>query len=146
MRASTRGVTIMMLTTLFSPEGIALVLSIVNSLLLIWRFYTVPAKGSENVKGRRKGPDPRPETEDLLSDLPSGDFASIPQQLEPAIGALCAVVLSGGGYIGFSTTDDGGSAKLTIRTAKHYVDRRFYKLADLEAAIATVFSRVRNGT
>jgi len=103
----------------------------------------MPVKGVKNATRNRKANSTDAEAEDIFSDLPSGDFAGLPQSLEAALGALVRVCTRRGGYVGISITDDGGSAKLTIRTGNFHADRRFYKLADFEAAVAQVFGKLR---
>jgi hypothetical protein len=121
-------------------------LHIVIIVLLLWEKLIMPIKGVANVKRNRKATDNTDQTEDPLGDLASGDFEELPESLSSALGATVRAVTRRGGYFGLSTTDDGGSAKLVVRTGKVHVDRRFYKLADLEAAIAKIFAAVRSRT
>lgn len=103
----------------------------------------MPTKGAKNVQSSRKVELDATETTDPTSDIGGGDFTELPRTLEPALGAVVRVCTRGGGYFGLAITDDGGSAKLVVRTQHVVVERRFYKLTEFEAAIAKVFSSLR---
>lgn len=73
---------------------------------------------------------------DFLTGLISGEFTDIQPQLAANIGTIAGLAISGGGYFGLSVSDDGVSAKLVIHRGNLQTDRRFYRIADLEAALA----------
>lgn len=111
---------------------------------VVLEYLYMPAKGRTNVKRVREVADSSAETTDPTIDIGGGDFTELPGTLEPALGAVIRVCVRKGGYFGLSVTDDGGSAKLTVRTGRVTVDRRFYKLADFTAAIAKIFASLRD--
>jgi len=83
-------------------------------------------------------------TPDDFPDELRGDFDTLSDQLAANIGAIAAIAVSGGGYFGISVTDDGGSARLAIRHKSFELDRRFYGIGKLEAALAYCLRKLRD--
>lgn len=73
-----------------------------------------------------------------------GEFEQLPRQLAANIGAVARAAVVGGGYFGLSITDDGGSARLAIRRGSFVLDRRFYAVGKLEAALAYCVGKLRD--
>lgn len=72
-------------------------------------------------------------------DFPSellGEFAVLSDVVAGNLGIIARLATSGGGYFGFSITDDGGSCKLAVRHASLSFDRRLYSVVQLETLLA----------
>jgi hypothetical protein len=81
------------------------------------------------------------------ADFPAelgGEFNELPKQLAANIGTVATLAVSGGGYFGFSCTDDGGSVRLVIRHGPLELDRRFYAVGKLEQALAYCVTKLRD--
>ena len=75
----------------------------------------------------------------LPDDFPSellGEFANLSDVTAGNIGHICRWAVSGGGYFGFSITDDGDSCKLAIRSKKLSIEKRCGSLVQLETLLA----------
>lgn len=118
-------------------------LNTLTVVLLLLERILMPKKGPNNVNNGRKAPDQNAPTEDLFDGEFPGEFTDLPKTIENPLGVVARLVCSNGGYFGLSITDDGGSARLAIRTGKFVADKRFYRLTELEAALAKAFSRLR---
>lgn len=92
------------------------------------------------------GPTAKSAKPDIVPvDFPSefgGEFQSLSTQLCANLGTICGLATSGGGYFGFSVTDDGGSVRLAVRHGALQFDKRFYSLAKLEGASAWLAARL----
>jgi len=127
-------------------DSLAFFAVVINSLGLVVVAvlgYKMNKKGPTNVQNGRKAPPANADEEDLFAGEFVGEFADLPTTIENPIGVVARLVCSNGGYFGLSITDDGGSARLAIRTGKFVADRRFYRLTELEAALAKAFSKLR---
>lgn len=104
----------------------------------------MPKKEQTRVKQGGPSADEVDETEDLLGADFAGEFGEVPTTLEAAIGCIARLAVIKGGYFGLSVSDDRVSCRLVVRTGKRGVDRRFYRLADLEAALAKCLTALRS--
>ena len=80
-------------------------------------------------------------------DFPLGlgnEFFGIPELFWRNYGVVTGRVLSRGGYIGISVTDDGGSCKLAVRCPYISFEKRLYKLADAESVIAYLLTKTQD--
>lgn len=124
-------------------EWANLLFNVLTVLLLVLRRIEMTTKGPKNVVNGRKTTGTDVPSEDLFDGEFPGEFADLPKTIENPIGVVARLVCSNGGYFGLSITDDGGSARLAIRTGKFVADKRFYRLTELEAALSKAFSRLR---
>lgn len=74
----------------------------------------------------------------------SEEFGNLPGQLTTNLGTVIGLVLRGGGYFGLSITDDGGAARIAVRCKRFTVDRRVYKLTDLQAVVSKIHTALRD--
>lgn len=88
----------------------------------------------------------RDTTPDDFPDELRGDFDALSGQLVENLGTIAALAVSGGGYFGISVTDDGGSVRLAIRHQSFNLDRRFYGIGKLEAALAYCLRKLRDAS
>lgn len=105
----------------------------------------MPTRGSKKDATASTGNTSRTHTPDDFPDELRGDFDEIPAQLAANIGTIAGIAVSGGGYFGISVTDDGGSARLAIRHKSFDLDRRFYGVGKLEAALAYCLRKLQDG-
>jgi len=103
-------------------------------------------RGSKKDATTSAGNTSRSHTPDDFPDELRGDFDEIPPQLAANIGTIAGIAVGGGGYFGLSVTDDGGSARLAIRHKSFDLDRRFYGIGKLEAALAYCLRKLRDGS
>jgi len=104
----------------------------------------MPRKQETTNATRRPSTNAGNTTPDDFPDELRGDFDSLSDQLAANIGAIAAIAVAGGGYFGISVTDDGGSARLAIRHKSFELDRRFYGIGKLEAALAYCLRKLRD--
>lgn len=76
-----------------------------------------------------------PAPDDIPPEL-AGEFERLDGQLIANLGTICGLATAGGGYFGFSISDDGGSCKLSVRHRLLTYERRCYSLVQLEALTA----------
>lgn len=141
------------------PQFLRIVIAVTNALIAITTVVSALAKlahylknkdhkamtkkGTNNADAKRKSAPSDADTEDLLDGQFAGEFVQLPEGLTVALGTICRLALVNGGYFGLSVTDDGITARLALRTGKYHVDRRFYRLPDLEAALAKCLEKLR---
>jgi hypothetical protein len=104
---------------------------------------TMATKGKQT-NAERRAVEPKGDVTPADFDfITSGDFSDLSGQIVQNIGVVAAATTSGGGYFGLSTTDDGGSCRLAVRHGSLVLDRRFYRLTDLESALAYCIRKLR---
>lgn len=99
-------------------------------------------RGETNATKRNKPTEPLGLPDDFPPEL-LGEFSNIPDRFWTNFGTICGLCLTGGGYIGLSITDDGGSVKLAVRCPYVSFEKRVYKLADLEAVTAYMLRKTK---
>jgi hypothetical protein len=103
----------------------------------------MPKAGEKNNAPRRSTTKPGDTAPDDFPEELLGEFGKLSDQLTSNIGVIAAMSVSGGGYFGISVTDDAGSVRLAIRCKAFELDRRFYGIAKLEAALAYCLRKLR---
>jgi len=119
-----------------------LILVILLGIKILEGVYMATKGARDDNKRGAKTPNP-PEAEDILSSEFVGEFGGIPASLEAAIGAICRLAVVNGGYFGVSVTDDRVSCRFVLRTERFVADKRLYRLADFEKALAVSLSKLR---
>jgi len=104
----------------------------------------MPTRGEKKHESAAKRTESRDTAPDDFPAELLGEFAEIPAQLAANIGTIAGIAVGGGGYFGISVTDDGGSVRLAIRHKSLNLDRRFYGIAKLEAALAYCLRKLRD--
>lgn len=101
-------------------------------------------KGTKDARTTKSARDADTEKEDFLAGELHGEFTELPEQFANTIGQVARLTIAGGGYFGLSVSDDGVSAKLVINRGKLRTERRFYRLTDVEAALAVCLNKLRS--
>lgn len=96
----------------------------------------MPSAGDKKSGTRQKTNQPAATAPDDFPEELGGEFEEMGGQLAANIGTVASLAVRGGGYFGISVTDDGGSVRLAVRHESVTLDRRFYALGKLEAALA----------
>lgn len=142
------------------PQFLRITIALTNALIAVtavitglarlfhyWRTRKEPkmtAKGTKVASTKRTERPPSTEVADFLAGELIGEFSELPEQLANTIGQVARLAITGGGYIGLSVSDDGVSAKLVVNRGQLRTERRFYRITDLEAALAICFSKLRS--
>lgn len=110
---------------------------------LVWGDRKMTAKGTKNGKPKDSSGTTVDNGPDFLAGIVSGEFAELPAQLVANIGTIAGLAITGGGYFGISASDDGVTARLVVKRGQLQTDRRYYRVADLEAALAKCLTVLR---
>jgi hypothetical protein len=72
-----------------------------------------------------------------------GEFREMGRVLTGNLGTIAGLACAGGGYFGFSVTDDGESCRLAVRHGQFTLDKRFSSIAKLEGALAYCLGKLQ---
>lgn len=103
----------------------------------------MPVKGTKNGQSQPKAYEPLAIPDDLPDDLKSS-FGDLGEDFKRAFGPIVARACVGGGYVGFSVSDDGDSCKLVVRTARFAIEKRCYSVKQLDSLCTYVWSKLTN--
>lgn len=142
------------------PQSLRIVIALTNAIIAATALLTASArlyhyirernqktmatKGTKNAGTAKSARDADTEKEDFLAGELHGEFTELPEQFANTIGQVARLTIAGGGYFGLSVSDDGVSAKLVINRGKLRTERRFYRLTDVEAALAVCLNKLRS--
>jgi len=142
----------------WKPNSISTAIAVVNTIVAIAaqltamatlivaidvrRQATMATKGTNNARTKRTSDATPGDSEDFLAGEFSGEFTDLSDQLAANIGTIARLAVSNGGYFGISVSDDGVTSRLVIRRGTVATDRRFYRVTDLEHALAVALHKL----